>query len=113
MRLINADERECWACKHHASGKCDTWCDHGESFEIREDVQKAKAVKVNFTFVCADHGDWEGLYADGKLVAEGHYIRAISVLDAIADILPNSVEHIYVSEDVAIALPRHLKDLKK
>lgn len=42
MRLINADEHECWACKHHATGKCDTWCDASESFEFREDVKNAK-----------------------------------------------------------------------
>ena len=40
--MINADEHECWACKHHATGKCDTWCDASESFEFREDVKNAK-----------------------------------------------------------------------
>ena len=44
MRLINADEHECWACVHHQneSGKCDTWCDAGESFELRDDVKDAR-----------------------------------------------------------------------
>lgn len=44
MRLINADEHECWACVHHQneSGKCDTWCDAGESFVLRDDVKEAK-----------------------------------------------------------------------
>lgn len=44
MRLINADEHECWACIHHQNdvGRCDTWCDAGESFELREDVKNAK-----------------------------------------------------------------------
>jgi hypothetical protein len=42
MRLINADEHECWACTHHATGTCDTWCDAGEAFEQREDVKNAK-----------------------------------------------------------------------
>ena len=42
MRLINADEHECWACIHHITGKCDTWCDAGESFELREDVKDAR-----------------------------------------------------------------------
>lgn len=44
MRLINADEHECWACKHHATGKCDTWCDANEAFELREDVKNAPTV---------------------------------------------------------------------
>ena len=38
MRLIDADSHECWACVHHIDGKCDTFCDHGESFEPRVDV---------------------------------------------------------------------------
>lgn len=44
MRLINADEHECWACVHHQNefGKCDTWCDAGESFVLRDDVKEAK-----------------------------------------------------------------------
>ena len=71
MRLINADERECWACKHHASGKCDTWCDHGESFEIREDVKNAKTIKeVDFV----QHGKWlinpDGYYPYCSLCSE-------------------------------------------
>ena len=41
MRLIDAEAKECWACTHHATGKCDTFCDHGESFELREDVKNA------------------------------------------------------------------------
>ena len=69
--------------------------------------------KIDFTFVHSNHGDWEGLYANGKLIVEGHCVRATDVLDAIANILPNNVEHIYVSEDVATELPKYLKDLNK
>lgn len=41
MRLIDADGHECWACKHHTTGKCDTWCDASEAFELREDIKNA------------------------------------------------------------------------
>lgn len=41
MRLIDADSKECWACNHHTNGECDTWCDYGESFLLRNDVAKA------------------------------------------------------------------------
>ena len=54
MRLINADEHECWACKHHTTGKCDTWCDAGEAFELREDVKNAKTVDAKPVV----HGEW-------------------------------------------------------
>lgn len=45
-RYIDAEEHECWSCTHHASGKRDTWCDHGECHELREDVKRAKTVDV-------------------------------------------------------------------
>lgn len=54
MRLIDADEHECWACTHHATGQCDTWCDHGESFELRKDVAEAKTVDA----VPVVHAKW-------------------------------------------------------
>ena len=56
MGLINADEHECWACIHHQNdvGRCDTWCDAGESFELREDVKNAKTVEARPVV----HGEW-------------------------------------------------------
>ena len=45
-RLIDADAHDCWACTHHNTGKCDTWCDHGEAFEMREDVANAPTVEA-------------------------------------------------------------------
>ena len=56
MRLINADEHECWACIHHQNdtGRCDTWCDAGESFELREDVKNAKTVEARPVV----YGEW-------------------------------------------------------
>ena len=44
MKLIDIDNHECLACKHHASGKCDTWCEIGEAFVLREDVAKAQVI---------------------------------------------------------------------
>lgn len=55
MRLINAEERECWACTHHSTGVCDTFCDCGESFELRDDVRRAKTV-TETDFI--QHGKW-------------------------------------------------------
>ena len=37
-----------------------------------------KAILVN-----CDSGDWEGLYIDGTLVAEGHSLSAYQVLEAL------------------------------
>ncbi len=42
-----------------------------------------------FTMVRPECGDWEALYMDGKLIAEGHSLRAYDVLDAIANVFPN------------------------
>ena len=67
---------------------------------------------TDFTFVAAECGDWEALYIDGKLGAEGHYIRAWDVLDAIAGILPNKVVRYEIPDEVAEdGMPENLNDL--
>lgn len=53
-RLIDADAHECWACVHHATGQCDTFCDHGEAFELREDVKNAPTVDAVPVVRCKD-----------------------------------------------------------
>lgn len=30
---------DCLLCMHHVTGKCDTICDHGEAFEMRQEVE--------------------------------------------------------------------------
>ena len=99
---------ECYDCEYKISSKnkgttLKKWGINNNKYED----------KIDFTFVHSNHRDWEGLYTNGKLIVEGHYVRATDILDAITNILPNSVEHIYVSEDVAIKLPKYLKNLNK
>lgn len=67
---------------------------------------------TKFTFVTAECGDWQALYIDDKLAAEGHNIRVSDVFDAIADILPNKVERYEIANEVAeIGMPTNLSDL--
>lgn len=67
---------------------------------------------TKFTFVTAECGDWQALYIDGKLAAEGHSVNARDVLDAISDILPNKIERYEVPDKVAeFGMPVSLTDL--
>lgn len=67
---------------------------------------------TKFTFVTAECGDWQALYVDRKLAAEGHRVDARDVLDAIADILPNSVERYEIANEVAeMGMPMDLNDI--
>ena len=67
---------------------------------------------TKFTFVTAECGDWQALYIDGKLAAEGHSIRARDVLDAIANILPNKVERYEIADRIAeMGMPTNLREL--
>lgn len=69
---------------------------------------------TKFTFVTAESGDWQTLYINDKIAAEGHSIRAVDVLDAIADILPNKIERYTVSDEIAeMGMPNDLNDLLK
>ena len=67
---------------------------------------------TRFTFVTAECGDWQALYVDGKLAAEGHSISARSVLDAISNILPNKVERYEIRDEVAeMGMPIDINEL--
>ena len=67
---------------------------------------------TKFTFVTSECGDWQALYIDGRLAAEGHSISARDLLDAIADILPNKVESYEISDRIAEdGMPTNLSDL--
>jgi hypothetical protein len=46
MKLISISSL-CWACSHHATGVCDTWCDCGEAFKMREDVANEGGVYLS------------------------------------------------------------------
>lgn len=68
-------------------------------------------METNFTFVNSEDGDWQALYINGKLAAEGHTIKAKDVLDCIADILPNKVVSLEVPQDIAeMGMPMYLDD---
>lgn len=67
---------------------------------------------TKFTFVTAECGDWQALYVDDKLAAEGHRVNARDVLDAIADIFPNKVEKYEIPDRIAEdGMPTNLSDL--
>lgn len=67
---------------------------------------------TKFTFVTSECGDWQALYINGKIAAEGHSVSARAVLDAIADILPNKVERYEISDEIAEnGMPANLSDL--
>lgn len=58
---------------------------------------------IDFVRVSPESGDWEALYMDGKLIAEGHSLRVDDVLDAISDVLPNKLSYIEISDEKAEA----------
>lgn len=43
---------DCETCKHHRSGKCDTWCDIGESYQ--PDMTKIPTADVVKVVRCKD-----------------------------------------------------------
>lgn len=68
---------------------------------------------MKFTLVRPDSGDWEALYINYKLVAEGHSLDALSVLEAIAENLVCEIESIEISDEAAeIGMPTLLSDLE-
>ena len=69
-------------------------------------------MKTKFTIVRPESGDWEALYINGNLAAEGHSLDVRAVLDAIDNILPNNVDTIEILDEVAeMGMPMHLDEL--
>lgn len=56
---------------------------------------------IEFITMSPNCGDWEALYMNGKLIAEGHSLTADDVLDAIANVLPNKHQYMYISDEKA------------
>ena len=57
-------------------------------------------------------GDWESLYLNGKLIAEGHSLNARDIFDAIADVFPNTYRYKEISDERAEeGLPEYLDEL--
>ena len=70
-------------------------------------------MKTKFTIISPESGDWEALYINGKLAAEGHSLDARDVLDAIDDILPNEVNSIWIPDEAAESgMPMNLGGLE-
>ena len=67
--MIDADVHECWACVHNNCG-CDTWCEYGEAFELREDVKNAPTIKA----VLVAHGEWIKIDGDWKNQTTGESV---------------------------------------
>lgn len=71
-------------------------------------------MKTKFTLINCESGDWEALYINDKLAAEGHNIRVRDVIDSISDILPNEYNEIEISDEIAEAgMPEKLSELKE
>ena len=69
-------------------------------------------MKTKFTIVSSESGDWEALYINGKIAAEGHSLNVRDVLDCIDNILPNEIESVEIPDEVAeTGMPIYLKDM--
>lgn len=69
-------------------------------------------MKTKFTLVHPESGDWEALYINGKLAAEGHSLSVRDVLDCIDNILPNEYKYMTISDETAeLGMPQYISEL--
>ena len=69
-------------------------------------------MKTKFTIVHPESGDWEALYINGKLAAEGHSLSVRDVLDCIDNILPNEYKYMTISDETAeLGMPQYINEL--
>lgn len=68
---------------------------------------------MKFTLVRPECIDWEALYIDGKLAAEGHSLSADRVLERISKHMDCEIEYIGITDDVAeMGMPTLLSELE-
>ena len=81
--------------------------------EEYESHQRWLDMMDTMTLVRPESGDWEALYINGELAAEGHSLSADRVLKCIAKPLDCKVEHIEISDEAAeMGMPTLLSDLE-
>lgn len=65
-----------------------------------------------FVKVSPECGDWEAWYLNGKLIDEGYKINVKDILDALADVLPNTYKFLEISDEIAEqGFPSELRDI--
>jgi len=75
-------------------------------------LKELQKIKHEFVRLSPESGDWEAWYLNDKLIAEGHRVETEDILDAIADILPNTYESIEISDEKAEkGFTKELKDM--
>lgn len=73
---------------------------------------KREECKNVFTRITPVSGDWEAWYLNGKLIAEGHTVNAWDLIDGIADVFPNEIQTIEISDEKAeIGFSENLSDM--
>lgn len=69
-------------------------------------------MNTKFTIVYPESGDWEALYINGKLAAEGHSLSVGDILDCINNILPNEYKYMTIPDEIAEAgMPQYINEL--
>lgn len=68
---------------------------------------------TEFKIVKPECEDWVALYMNGKLIAEGHSLNEVDVLDAISDVFPNEFQYITIADEVAErGMPENFSEFK-
>lgn len=63
---------KCETCRNHRSGKCDTWCDHGEEYiPDMNNIPTADVEEVKHGYWKGKQFDWDGDY---PILEESHYL---------------------------------------
>lgn len=69
-------------------------------------------MKTKFAIVYPESGDWEALYINGNLAAEGDSLSVQDVLDCIDSILPNEYKYMTISDEAAeLGMPQYINEL--
>lgn len=95
-------------CRRRFDGNCNS----KEAFRNCK-YQRLKTNKtVNVVKVFPESGDWEALYINGILAAEGHSIPTHKIIESLTQFIPISYYGQEISDEMAeMGMPQYLEDL--
>lgn len=94
-------------CRHCFDGNCNSKLEYSRC--EHRGLKEGKG--IDLAIVSPECGDWEALYANGRLIDENQRLRVEQVLSHLGQFLPISLVHIYVPDEVVeMGMPQDLSE---
>lgn len=96
-------------CRRRVDGNCNS----KEAFRQCKYQRLKDSRTIDVVRICPEFGDWEALYINGVLAAEGHNVALDRAIVELGQFAPIQYAYLEVPDEVAeCGMPRYLDDLE-